>query len=75
MELPLTHEQEIELTRIAEHEGKTIATLLLDQASQLLRSEEEKWAAVDRALAQVERGEFIEEDEMDRRFAAMLARA
>jgi len=75
MELPLTQEQEAELTRIAEHQGKTVAALLLEQASQLLHIEEEKWAAVDRALAQVERGEIIEEEEMDKRFAAMLARA
>lgn len=75
MELPLTREQETELTRIAEHEGKTVAALLLEQASQLLRSEKEKWDAVDEALAQIERGELIEEEEMDRRFAAMLARA
>ena len=46
-----------------------------DAALRLLQEEARFRAAVREGIAQADRGEFIEEDEMDRRFAAMLARA
>jgi len=75
MELILTYAQEAKLGEIAEREGKSVTDLLTDTAVSIIQLEEHHWAAVDRALAQAERGEFIEEEEMDRRFEAMLARS
>jgi predicted transcriptional regulator len=74
MELTLTHAQETKLCEVAQREGKSVTDLLADTALSIIQMEEHHWAAVDQALAQAERGEFIEEDEMDARIAKMLAR-
>jgi predicted transcriptional regulator len=74
MDLPLTQMQEQKLVELARHAGKNVGELLVETASSLLASEEKRWADVEHALGQAERGELIEEDEMDRRVARMLAR-
>jgi predicted transcriptional regulator len=74
MELPLTPMQEEKLNAIARHEGKNVGDLLVETASSLLASEEQRWADVEHALGQAERGELLDEDEMDRRVARMLAK-
>jgi hypothetical protein len=74
MELPLTETQESKLREMARHEGKNVGDLLIEAASSLLAGEEQRWADVEHALGQTERGELIEDDEMDQRVARMLAK-
>jgi len=73
MEVPFTRAQEARLNEIADTNGTSVSDLLLDAAASVIRISEEHWAAVDRAIAQADRGEFIEEEEMDARLVKMLA--
>jgi len=57
---------------MATHAGIDAERLVKDAALRLLQQEARFLAAVDRGIAAAERGEFIEEDEMDARLEAML---
>ena len=72
MEIHFTPEQESRLAQLASHEGMDPAGLVKNAALELLSRENQFRAAVQEGLAQANRGEFIEEDEMDARFEAML---
>lgn len=73
MEVQFTQEQEAQLTQIALREGKSdVGQLLRDAALRLLEDDARFRAAVLEGKASSDRGEFIEEDEMDARFEAML---
>ena len=73
MEVHFTQEQEEQLAQIAHHDGKAGAVeLLRDAALRLLEEEERFRAAVLEGKACADRGEFIEEEEMDARFEQML---
>jgi predicted transcriptional regulator len=72
MVLHLTPEQEAVLQRAASQVGKPVEELLAEAAVSLLREKESFLSAVDRGLAAAERGEFIEEEEMDARVEKML---
>ncbi|HEV8145818.1 MAG TPA: hypothetical protein VGP79_05540 [Bryobacteraceae bacterium] len=73
MEVHLTQEQETQLAQIARRNGKTDAgELLKDAALRLLEEEARFHAAVLEGKAYADRGEFIEEEEMDARFEQML---
>jgi predicted transcriptional regulator len=74
MEIPLTREQEETLQGIAQHEGKSVAEMLMTLAAERVKKEEQRWAELEHAIAQIDRGEWIEEEEMDQRVARMLAR-
>jgi predicted transcriptional regulator len=74
MEVPFTPAQEMKLAEIAQHDGTSVADVLVEAAIARIQTEEYFLAKIDRALAQIERGEFIEEEEMDLRVAKMLAR-
>ena len=74
MELTLTVAQETRLRELADHEGKNVGDLLVETATSLLTSEERRWADVEHALAQAERGDLIDELEMNQRVARLLAR-
>ncbi len=74
MELSLTETQESQLREMARHEGKNVGDLLVETATSLLASEERRWADVQHALGQAERGELLDEAEMDLRVSRMLAR-
>ena len=74
MELHLTETQESKLREIAQHEGMKVGDLLVETATSLLAGDERRWKDVEHALGQAERGEVIEEDEMDQRMARMLAK-
>jgi len=71
MEIPFTHEQEAELAATAEHQGKNVADLVIDSVR--LQTEKYYDEKLKRSIAQADRGEFIEEEEMDRRFAEMIS--
>ena len=72
MEIQLTPELEAQLADIAKHEGLTTAELIVNAALSLTERDRRIMDGVQRGLAQAARGEFIEEDEMDRRFEKML---
>jgi len=72
MEVPFTPEQEAQLAQIAATTGTDPERLVKDAALRLLQENARFRAAVREGVAQANRGEFIEEDEMDARFEEML---
>jgi predicted transcriptional regulator len=73
MELHFTPEQESQLAQIARRDGKDSADELLKEAALRILDEEARFrAAVLEGKAYADRGEFIEEEEMDARFEQML---
>jgi predicted transcriptional regulator len=72
MEVHFTAEQEVQLAQIAIKSGTHTEHLVKDAALRLLEEEARFRAAVREGIAQVDRGEFIEEDDMDARFEVML---
>ena len=73
MEVHFTEEQEAQLARIARRDGKADAGELLKEAALRLLEEDERFrAAVLEGKAHADRGEFIDEKEMDARFEQML---
>lgn len=74
MEIELTAEQEHLLSQAAIHAGKPVGELLTEYATLALRDRSRFMAEVEEGLAAASRGEFLEEEEMDARFAAMFGR-
>lgn len=72
MEIHFTPEQEAQLTQIATQEGTDAERLVRDAAVRLLEEDARFRAAVREGVAQADRGEFIEEEEMNARFERML---
>jgi predicted transcriptional regulator len=73
MEAHFTQEQEAQLAQIARRDGKADAgEFLKAEALRLLEEEARFRAAVMEGKAYADRGEFIEEEEMDARFEQML---
>ena len=70
MEVDFTAEQEAQLGEIAAKSGTDPKSLVKDAAMRLLQEEARFRSAV--RVAQADRGEFIEEDDMDARFEQML---
>lgn len=62
-----TAEQEAQLSRIASHTGTNAEQLVKDAALRLLEDDTRFRAAVRNGIEQADRGEFIEEEEMDAR--------
>jgi predicted transcriptional regulator len=58
--------------RIASHAGTDTERLVKDAVVRLLEQDARFRAAVRKGIAQVDRGEFIEEEEMDARIERML---
>ena len=71
MEIQFTPEQEAQLAQIATQEGTDAERLVKDAAMRLLEDARFR-AAVREGIAQADRGEFIEEEEMDARLEEML---
>ena len=73
MELHFTQDQEAHLSHIAARDGKANACeLLRDAALRMIDRERQFEADVLEGIACANRGEFIEEEEMDELFAKML---
>jgi predicted transcriptional regulator len=72
MEVHFTSEQEEQLSKIATHAGTDAEHLVQNAALRLLEEEARFRAAVLEGKAFADRGEFIEEEEMDARFEQML---
>jgi predicted transcriptional regulator len=72
MELHFTPEQEAHLAQIARQEGTDAERLVKEAALRLLQEDARFRAAVREGIAQADRGEFIEQEEMDARLEQML---
>ncbi len=72
MELHFTPEQEAQLAQIASQEGTDAERLVKEAALRLLQEDARFRAAVREGMAQADRGEFIEQEEMDARLEQML---
>jgi len=72
MNVDFTPEQEAQLSRIATHAGKEAEQLVKDAALRLLEDDVRFRTAVRKGIEQANRGEFIEETEMDARIKRMF---
>jgi hypothetical protein len=72
VEVHFTPEQEAQLAQIATKEGIDAERLVKDAALRLLQEDTRFRTAVLEGIAQAERGEFIDEAEMDVRLEQML---
>jgi len=72
MEVHFTPEQEAQLSQIASHAGTDTERLVKDAVVRLLEQDARFRAAVREGIALADRGEFIEEEEMDARIERML---
>jgi predicted transcriptional regulator len=72
MELHFTPEQESQLAQIASQQGSDAERLVRDAALRLIEDDARFRAAVREGIAQADRGEFIEQEEMDARLGQML---
>jgi predicted transcriptional regulator len=72
MELCFTPEPEAQLAQIASQEGTDAERLVKDAALRLLQEDARFRAAVREGIAQADRSEFIEQEEMDARLEQML---
>ena len=73
MEVQFTPEQEAQLAQIAMQEGTHAERLVKEAALRLLEADARFRAAVREGIAQANRGEFLEELEMDARLEQMLS--
>jgi predicted transcriptional regulator len=74
MEVHLTSEQEAQLHQLAAQAGQQPADVLQHAVDRFLQEDAEFRASVREGFAAIDRGEFIEEEEMDERIARMLKR-
>jgi predicted transcriptional regulator len=72
MEVRFTPEQEAQLSMIATNAGTDAERLVQDAALRLLEEDAHFRAAVRQGVEQADRGDFIEEAEMDARLERML---
>jgi predicted transcriptional regulator len=72
MDVHFTPEQEAQLSQIASYNDTDAEQLVKEAALHLVRQDAQFRAAVRLGIAQADRGEFIEEDEMDARIEQML---
>ena len=72
MEVHFTSEQEAQLSRMASKVGTDPERLVKDVLVRYLDDEARFLAAVEKGIAAAERGEFIEEEEMDARIERMF---
>jgi predicted transcriptional regulator len=72
MEVHFTPDQETRLTQIATKQGVDLERLVQGAALRLLQEDSRFSAAVREGVEQADRGEFIEEVDMDARLERML---
>jgi len=72
MEVHFTPEQQAQLAQLASKSGTVPERLVTTVVARYLDEEARFLAAVEKGIAAAERGEFIEEDEMDARLEAMF---
>ncbi|MGD0931569.1 MAG: hypothetical protein ABR902_13035 [Candidatus Korobacteraceae bacterium] len=74
MVVNLTPEQEAQIAQIASKAGTDPGRLVKDVLTRYLDGEARFLAAVEKGLVAAERGEFIEEEEMDARIERMFSK-
>jgi predicted transcriptional regulator len=74
MDVHSTPEQEAQLAQIATKTGTDPERLVMDVPVRYLDGEARFLAAIEKGIAAAERGEFIEEAEMDARIERMFQR-
>lgn len=72
MEIHFTPEEEALLSKIASHVGTDPEQIVKNAALRLLEEDARFLAAVEKGMAEAERGELIDEEEMDARVQRML---
>ena len=72
MDVHFTPKQEAQLAQIAAKAGTDPERLVKDAALRLLQEDARVRASIREGIAQADRGEFIEEEEMDARLEQML---
>ena len=72
MEVRFTPEEEARITKIATQEGVDPEALVKDAALRMLEDDARFRAGVRKGIERAERGEFIEEGEMDARVKRMF---
>jgi predicted transcriptional regulator len=72
IEVHFTPEQEAQLAQVAAKAGTDAKRLVKDAALRRLEQDARFRAAVREGIAQADRGEFIEEEEMDARLEQLL---
>ena len=72
MEIDFTPEQQAQIAQVATKAGTVPERLVAEVVVRFLGEEARFFAAVEKGLAAAERGEFIEEEEMDARLEAMF---
>jgi predicted transcriptional regulator len=72
MEVHFTPEQEAQLSEIARHTGTDTERVVKEAALRLLQEDEHFRASVRKGLEQANRGQFVEEREMEARIDRML---
>ena len=72
MEVHFTSEQQARLAELATKAGTAPERLVTNVVTRYLDEEARFLAAVEKGIAAAERGEFIEEEEMDARLEAMF---
>ncbi len=75
MEVHFTAEQEAQLAQIAAKAGTPPERLVQEVLVRYLDDEARFLAAVEKGLAAADRGEFIEEEEMDARIERMFSKS
>lgn len=74
MEIQITPEQEAQLAQIAAHLQKDPHQLVMDAALRLIEEDDRFLAGVRKGIEEADRGEFLDEVEMDARVERMLRR-
>jgi predicted transcriptional regulator len=72
MEVQFTPEQQAQLAQIASRSGTAPERLVTNVVARYLDGEARFIEAVEKGIAAADRGEFIEEEEMDARVQAMF---
>jgi predicted transcriptional regulator len=72
MEVQLTPEQQAQLAQLAAKSGTDPERLAANVVARYLNEEARFLAAVEKGIGAADRGEFIEEEEMDARLEAMF---
>jgi predicted transcriptional regulator len=72
MVIHLTPEQEAKMQQMALQSGRSLGEVVTETAVWLTKFDQNHDASLQRSLDQADRGEFIEEEEMDVRFARMM---
>jgi predicted transcriptional regulator len=72
MEIHLTSKQQAQFARIAAEAGTVPERLVTNVVTRYLDDEARFLTAVEKGIGAAERGEFVEEEEMDARLEAMF---